>query len=50
MGCILVDKVLKISSWIYGVENKTFEKTLIKKNTFPCHFTWKWAKYIIYNM
>jgi hypothetical protein len=48
--CILVEKVLKKFNEFMVLKTKTFEKKLIEKNTFPCHFTWKWAKYIIYNL
>jgi hypothetical protein len=28
----------------YGVEKKNCRKTQIQKDTFPCLFTWGWAK------
>ncbi len=31
------------------LEKKTFEKTQIQKDTFPCLYVWEWTKQILPN-
>lgn len=45
MGYKLVEEILKIC-WRIWCRKKKNWKTRIQKDTFPCHFTWEWAKRI----
>jgi hypothetical protein len=46
MGCIFMEMVLKICLWTWWCWKFLIEKKQIWTDTFPCFFTWQWAKQV----